>query len=283
MTHAYLIIAHNEFGLLKKLINLLDCNSNGIYIHIDKKNENFNFAEFEKITKKANLVFVPRVEVSWSGFSQVQSELSLIKEAVKKEYDYYHLISGSDLPLKSNEFIDDFFEKNRGKEFILFEEIEPYIYKRVRYYHFLREFLFKYKKGQFLRFLNEVSIIPQILLGINRIKRNGLEIKKGSQWFSITHSLAKFICENEKYIYKNFKYTSCADEMFLQTLVHNSKFKNSVVNDNCRHIDWTRGRPYIFRKEDYQSLINSDKLWARKFSEKIDKEIVENIYKTLLC
>ncbi|MDR0517095.1 MAG: beta-1,6-N-acetylglucosaminyltransferase [Fibromonadaceae bacterium] len=282
MNHAYLIIAHNEFGILKKLVKLLDCSNNDIYIHIDKKIQNFNFMEYEKITDKANLFFVPRIKISWSGFSQIQSELSLIKEAVKNEYDYYHLISGVDLPLKSNEFIDIFFEKNKGKEFILFEELEPYIYKRAKYYHFLREFLFKRKKTQFLRFLNELTIIPQMLLGINRLKRNNLEIKKGSSWFSITHSFAKFICENEEFIHKNFKYTSCADELFLHTLVHRSSFKNSIVDDNYRYIDWVRGRPYTFKKEDYQSLINSNKLWARKFSEKIDMEIVEDIYKTII-
>jgi hypothetical protein len=283
MNHAYLIIAHNEFGILKKLVKLLDCNNNDIYIHIDKKIQNFNFMEYEKITDKANLFFVPRIEISWSGFSQIQSELSLIKEAVKNEYDYYHLISGVDLPIKSNEFIDNFFEKNKGKEFIQFDEFKPYIYKRAKYYHFWREFLFKRKRNKFMKFLNELPIIPQMLLGINRLKKNNLEIKKGSNWFSITHSFAKFICENEKFIHKNFKYTSCADELFLHTLINQSSFKNSIVNDNCRYIDMVgHNGPYTFKKEDYQALMNSDKLWARKFSEKIDMEIVEDIYKAMI-
>lgn len=37
--HAYLIIAHNEFEVLTKLIGLLDDNRNDIYVHIDKKVE----------------------------------------------------------------------------------------------------------------------------------------------------------------------------------------------------------------------------------------------------
>ena len=35
--HAYLIICHNQFKLLKKLIMMLDNENNDIYIHIDKK------------------------------------------------------------------------------------------------------------------------------------------------------------------------------------------------------------------------------------------------------
>lgn len=37
MRHAYLIIAHNEFEVLKLLIECLDDSRNDIYIHFDKK------------------------------------------------------------------------------------------------------------------------------------------------------------------------------------------------------------------------------------------------------
>lgn len=35
--HAYLIAAHSQFELLKKLIVLLDDERNDIYIHVDQK------------------------------------------------------------------------------------------------------------------------------------------------------------------------------------------------------------------------------------------------------
>ena len=47
---------------------------------------------------------------------------------------------------------------------------------------------------------------------------------------------------------------------------------------NQRYIDWTRGEPYTFKINDYDELIKSDMLFARKFSTKIDKEIVDKIY-----
>ena len=37
MKHAYLILAHNEFGLLQTLVSCLDDPRNDIFIHIDKK------------------------------------------------------------------------------------------------------------------------------------------------------------------------------------------------------------------------------------------------------
>jgi hypothetical protein len=37
MTHAYLIMAHNEFPLLTRLVSALDYPGNSFFVHIDKK------------------------------------------------------------------------------------------------------------------------------------------------------------------------------------------------------------------------------------------------------
>ena len=39
--HAYLIIAHTQFGQLKKLLRMLDDGRNDIYVHIDSKAKDF--------------------------------------------------------------------------------------------------------------------------------------------------------------------------------------------------------------------------------------------------
>ncbi|NLC18426.1 MAG: hypothetical protein GX757_04270 [Clostridiales bacterium] len=88
--------------------------------------------------------------------------------------------------------------------------------------------------------------------------------------FSITHQLAKYIISKESWIRETFKYTTCADEIFLQTIAYNSGFASNIINDNLRFIDWKRGSnssPYIFRISDYNELINSKSLFARKFNE----------------
>ena len=37
---------------------------------------------------------------------------------------------------------------------------------------------------------------------------------------------------------------------------------------HMRLIDWRRGNPYVWRDEDYDELIHSDRIFARKFSSK---------------
>lgn len=66
--------------------------------------------------------------------------------------------------------------------------------------------------------------------------------------------------------------------MFVQTLANISPSKDNIVNDNVRYIDWKRGGPYTFTIDDYDELIQNEKLFARKFGENVDMEIVNKLY-----
>ena len=98
--------------------------------------------------------------------------------------------------------------------------------------------------------------------------------KKGANWCSVTEDFVKYLISKEKFILKRFKYTMCGDEIFLQTILWNSPFKENIYrfNDeyrsNLREVDWKRGNPYVWgsSSEDFELLKNSDKLFARKFS-----------------
>ena len=88
---------------------------------------------------------------------------------------------------------------------------------------------------------------------------------------------------------KIFKFSLCGDEMFLQTVVLNSKYAEKICNSHTmpsisdtRYIDWERGAPYIFREGDYGELKRTSALFARKFDADLDHEIVEKLYKDLL-
>ena len=70
----------------------------------------------------------------------------------------------------------------------------------------------------------------------------------------------------------------------MQTLIAASPYADSVEDNNLRMIDWFRGNPYTFRKEDFDSLMNApqDKMFARKFDERTDGEIIRKIHDHLL-
>ena len=56
------------------------------------------------------------------------------------------------------------------------------------------------------------------------------------------------------------------------SLAVNSPFRermhctNNANTGSMREIDWEHGSPYIWQDHDYQTLINSNKIFARKFN-----------------
>lgn len=53
-----------------------------------------------------------RTLVTWGGYSQINAELLLLQLATESGiYQYYHLISGSDLLIQTQDVFHDFFEK----------------------------------------------------------------------------------------------------------------------------------------------------------------------------
>lgn len=285
--HAVMIIAHNQFDLLEKLISALDDKRNDIFVHIDAEADNFDFEHFRKIPKYSEIHFTDRINVTWGDFSQVEAEMILLNASVNnetenKKYSYFHLISGCDLPIKSNDEIHRFFDENIGKEFIHFSsnKASSTSVTRIKYYHFFRS------KRTFFRKLLSYSILQiERLIGVNRLKKNNITVQKGCNWFSITGDFARYIVQNMQKWKTVFEYSYCADELFIQTIFVNSPFIDNLYMKNCnnnhlscaRLIDWVRGNPYVFRVEDYDMIKSSPAMFARKFNMDIDSEIVNKV------
>jgi len=288
MKHAYLIMCHTDFYILEKLLILLDFEMNDIYIHVDKKVKDFNFDYYRKLLKKSNLYYVKQTDVRWGTYKQIECELLLFEEAHKKKYQYYHLLSGIDLPLKPQKEIHDFFEKHKGMEFIAFDnhnKVKKYAHERILYRHYFVNQL-RGKNKIISRFFNSLHSRLLLLQKKLKIKRKiPFQVRKGANWISITDELVNYILENKKIIKKYFSKSYCADEVFVQTLVYNSSFYRNVYSKKDddylgikRYIDWKRGNPYTFTEEDFDLLINSKCFFARKFSTETDKVVIDKIF-----
>lgn len=273
MKHAFLIIAHNNIRILNILIEMLDDYRNDIYLLIDKKSK---IKQSEIIPCKNSTLFnLERIDIRWGDYSQIKAELSLLKEAHKHDnYSYYHLLSGNDLPIKSQDYIHNFFKTHNGYEFIGFaqgQKAKCDCYNKVMKYHFFT----KYYKGPLLIKIFFFIIRYIIEKIVNRVikRTEDINFKKGCNWFSITNNCCEFILSKEYFIRKRFSFTRCGDEIFIQSLVYNSPFYNkcfctSIEFEGCmREIDWNRGKPYVWTINDKEELCQSNKLFARKFSE----------------
>lgn len=255
MKHAFLIIAHTEPELFKILVSSLDHQDSDIYVHIDSKAEISLFNSVR--TEYSGLYFLEdRIDVKWGHYSQIQTEMKLFETAHRKcKYSYYHLLSGIDMPIKPISHIMDWFEKYKGYEFL---GAHPAAKKYHRRMH--RRYFFITRK----RNLATSTILAlQKIVGL-KWNRN-TEVWMGNNWGSFTHEFITQLLSHKEWIESHFKYSFCGDELYKPTFMRYLGIQERDKG-SLRHIDWKRGTPYTFGEEDFDELIESDKLFARKFS-----------------
>lgn len=131
-------------------------------------------------------------------------------------------------------------------------------------------------KQQFMEKMIITALIRNLILAVQKIshyrRKQTFEFKKGGNWISITENAVKYLLQYKEIVLNRMKYTLCADEIFIQTILWNSPFRermhctNNANTGSMREIDWEHGSPYIWQDHDYQTLINSNKIFARKFN-----------------
>lgn len=111
----------------------------------------------------------------------------------------------------------------------------------------------------------------------------------GLTWWNITNDFAEYVLKeiktNPEYI-SFFKTTLIPDEMFMQTILANSPYKNRLVNDDKRYIVWNweinGTHPLTIEEKDFQTLISGEDHFARKFDIVNHPEIFNLIDKIIL-
>lgn len=280
--HAYLILAHNEFDILRLLLEAIDDERNDIYIHFDKKVDRLPDLH---VSHAGLHILSDRIDVRWADVSMIEAEYRLFESAFSNgTYDYYHLLSGVDLPLKSQAEIHRFFDENKGKEFIGFYsgDISKMIERRINYYHLFPKYFRETKgvKNRFRQIIRASFLRFQQFFSLRRNKN--IEFKKGTQWVSVTHDFVRYLLAKKKSALSIFKNSFCSDELLVQTVCWSSPFRKNVYDmthegRGCmRHIGWKNNQLQTYTMSDLNDLLQSDALFARKFSGK-DMDVAKHI------
>lgn len=271
MSVAYLILVHRLPNQFKKLFKAIYESTNFYLIHIDKKaNQEIGKDIRSFLEQYPNVHILNSENVIWGGYSMVQAELDGIKYLLSMDakWDYFINLSGQDYPLKSQKIIKEFLSKNNGKSFIKIDNQEkkrPETMNRIEnYFEELEDSISdKTHKRGFMK-----DVIPYI----------------GGQWMILTRDCCEFI--NSSVEVKKFEdyylNTLIADESFFQTVLMNTSFNGTLVNDDKRAIIWIpdgdiKLRPKTFTKYDLPFLQRSNHLFARKFDDNIDNKIIDDI------
>ncbi|MGN0527798.1 MAG: beta-1,6-N-acetylglucosaminyltransferase [Eubacterium sp.] len=291
--HAYLFLVCRNTYVFEKTLQLIDDERNDIYIHVDLKCRDWNYKKYESLVKKSRLIYVERINCNWAAYSQLKAEIILLKAAATENYSYYHLMSESCMPIKTQDEIHDFFEDN-SFDYLEMMGISDEYWSHddfttnhwTQYYYFLTENRY-YRKSKIVKGISRILLIQiQKLLGVNRWKAEkniyGDDIVSlwGWNWFSFSHNTVKFLISKEEFIDKHFKMTHAPDEVCFPTLLYNyTDMKN--VRPSKRNIVFD-GKPSVITMSDYGRLMDSDDFFARKFDENIDRKVIDKIFNKII-
>jgi len=255
------------------------------YIHVDAK---VSAEEFEDLKNLPNVIFIKnRIACNWGGFTILRAIFNSLNEVISsgQKYGHINLMSGQDYPICTPQYIYDFLQQQSGKNFVAYDASQDTDWwkgaaDRYERYHLTDVNIpGKYFIERMLNKFTPARKFPEFskLYGSNK-----------STWWTISWECAVYlndkVRESPKLI-SFLKFCWGTDEFAIPTLIMNSPFKDQVVNDSLRYIDWSEGKPSprVFDITDFEKISGSKMLFARKFDMDHDIAILNKIDEELLA
>lgn len=294
MNITYLIFTHTNPTFLKHLIERLQAPDTDFFIHIDKKSKE----SFSQLHSTPNIHFAKkRFDIKWGGISMVEALLSACEELVNVcKGKTIVFLGGTDYPIKSNQYINDYLESHKNINFIQGYSLPTTSLnwteggrRRIECYALrLQERSIATIEPHTLTFNNLKQMAKVLLKNPHKI-RQALQIffkyppRKhpdyltpygGEFWWVLPINsikrILKYTQEHPDFFFYH-KNTSIPDELFFNTLIYNLYNEKEITNNCLRYIKWKdKPSPEDITKEDY-ALINEcikdpDILFMRKIS-----------------
>lgn len=293
---AYFILVHRLPNQFRRLFRAIYSPNDHYLIHIDKRAGEQLYEEIRVfLSAYPNTYLLESQSVVWGGYSMVSAELRGIEKLLELDlkWDFYINLSGQDFPIKSSKVRNDFLKRNKGKDFMIVSNQfnnRPSTMNRIENY-------FTESETGFIGSPYERSYMPYTTPYI------------GGQWKILSRECCQFIT-NSPMIGKFRDYyenTLIPDESFFQTVLMNTDSGKNIIADDKRAIIWIpeigpelaskvftesettaliesgeiKLRPKTLMMEDLPFLLVSDALFARKFDEIIDTEVLSELEKII--
>nr|XP_012137551.1 PREDICTED: xylosyltransferase oxt isoform X2 [Megachile rotundata] len=285
---AYLLTVNGRASRqVKRLINVLYHPSHLFYIHVDAR-QDYLYREMLEVEKscKTNNIKVARGEnlrhaSIWGGASLLTTLLKSAQQmlAHNQHWDFLVNLSESDFPIKNNAQLTQFLSLNRGMNFV------------------------KSHGREVQRFITKQGLDKTFVECETRMWRIGdrIQIDGGSDWVALSREFVEYVANPNPDplvtdLLKVFKYTLLPAESFFHTVLRNSRFCNTYIDNNlhvtnwkrklgckCQYkavVDWCGCSPNDFKLEDFSRIRNTidrNLFFARKFESVIDQRIIDRV------
>ncbi|XP_076626070.1 xylosyltransferase oxt isoform X1 [Colletes latitarsis] len=290
---AYLLTVNGRASRqVKRLISVLYHPTHLFYIHVDAR-QDYLYREMLKVEKscKTNNIKVARGDglrhaSIWGGASLLTTFLKSAQQmlAHHHHWDFLVNLSESDFPIKNNMQLVQFLSLNKGMNFVKSHgrEVQRFITKQGLDKTFVECETRMWRIG-------------------DRKLPNGIQIDGGSDWVALSRQFVEYVAGSNPDalvtdLLKIFKYTLLPAESFFHTVLRNSRFCNTYIDNNlhvtnwkrklgckCQYkavVDWCGCSPNDFKLEDFSRIRNTvdrNLFFARKFEPIIDQRIIDRV------
>ncbi|GIV33732.1 MAG: hypothetical protein KatS3mg031_1267 [Chitinophagales bacterium] len=130
MKLAYIILSHKAPYQLARLVSRLHDEGVTFVIHLCRNMQREDYRKTRELLKSySNVFFCKREDGSWGEFGITQAVLNGMELLLhhRIDFDYLNVLSGNDYPIKSNAYLRNFFENNKGRQFLWVLPVYDYI------------------------------------------------------------------------------------------------------------------------------------------------------------
>jgi hypothetical protein len=266
----FLIQAHKDIAQLNALVEQLRDEDFLVYVNLDRKSA----LDPAAVHPSARLVR-ERIDVHWGGFSQVQAVLNSLRQIVAEvpDFDKVLFLSAQDFPLLSNAALKQQLALLSGRELLDTVAIGAAPGQWAADYRY-RYF---YPEGS-TRLARLACALAKRLMraaGLARRLPDGLQPWGGSSWWALSRACVAMLLEQVERkpgLLRFFRRVACPDEMFFQTLVMNSPFRERVLGSNLRYVQWPEHgarNPEVLDEGDFERVAASDAHFCRKLDSTV--------------
>lgn len=322
MKICFLVFAHHQPIILRRLLRNIAWNNADVVIHIDRRTD---IRIFGAIARSNIHVMPKRRRIYWAGWSQIFGTIDGLEYALKvSDADYFTFLAGTDFPLRNRAAISSFLQEKWPANFLNYYPLVPGIWG----YGLIKTYRRNDLKGRFVNPrtpLDDPALAAWRRIGARAV--TGLEGflnshfgPRDSSFIKLYHGSSRWCLNRQtvEYVVSYFrspesrmlrrflKTCANADEIFIQTTVLNSPFRDQCIEfdqmeadeifarsrpplpDEKRvymhYIDWSteRENPAIVVDHDFPALKESGKFFACKFLDDRSLPLIDRIERELI-
>ncbi|OCT64094.1 hypothetical protein XELAEV_18045194mg [Xenopus laevis] len=280
---AFVLVVHGRASRqLQRMFKAIYHKDHYYYIHCDKRSHYLHRQVLQFASQYPNVrVTSWRMSTIWGGASLLSTYLQSMRDLLEMSdwsWDFFINLSAADYPVRTNDQLVAFLSRYRDMNFL-----KSHGRDNAR---FIR------KQGLDRLFLECDTHMWR--LGDRKIPE-GINVDGGSDWFLLNRKFVEYVTlSNDDLVTKMkqfYSYTLLPAESFFHTVLENSPYCDTMIDNNLRitnwnrklgckcqykHIvDWCGCSPNDFKPSDFHRFQTSrPTFFARKFEAAVSQEII---------